>query len=126
MSKQPTRLSDFQIPREEVLQKSPVAPSPAPVVHPGFNNADMEPIGRLGKPGIEVGEGAAASAALAPREDTMARIAPRPPAEPRQALTVRLPVSMHERVRTLMFVSRRSQQDIVEEALDAFLKKNEV
>jgi hypothetical protein len=53
------------------------------------------------------------------------RIAPRPIAEARQAMTVRLPVSMHERIRTLMFTSRRSQQDIVEDALNAFLTANE-
>jgi hypothetical protein len=44
---------------------------------------------------------------------------------PRQAMTVRLPVSMHERLRVLMFASRRSQQQIVEDALDAFLKANQ-
>ena len=53
------------------------------------------------------------------------RIAPRPVAEARQAMTVRLPVSMHERIRTLMFTSRRSQQDIVEDALNAFLTANQ-
>jgi hypothetical protein len=52
------------------------------------------------------------------------RIAPRPIAEARQAMTVRPPVSMHERLRVLMFASRRSQQQIVEDALDAFLKAN--
>lgn len=39
-------------------------------------------------------------------------------------MTVRLPVSMHERLQTLMFTSRRSQQDIVEVALDALLKES--
>jgi predicted transcriptional regulator len=53
------------------------------------------------------------------------RITPRPIAEARQAMTVRLPVSMHERLRVLMFASRRSQQQIVEDALDAFLKANQ-
>jgi predicted transcriptional regulator len=40
-------------------------------------------------------------------------------------MTIRLPVSMHERIRMLMFTSRRSQQDIVEAALDAFLRANQ-
>jgi hypothetical protein len=56
--------------------------------------------------------------------DITLRLAPRPQAEPRQAMTVRLPVGMHERVRLLMFTSRRSQQEIVEDALHAFLSAN--
>ena len=53
-------------------------------------------------------------------------VCPRPPAEARQAMSIRLPVSTHERIRLLMFVSWCSQQDIVEDALNAFLTANQV
>jgi hypothetical protein len=49
-------------------------------------------------------------------------VAPRPQAEVRQALTVRVPVSIHERLRTAAFATRLSQQELVEQALDQFLR----
>ena len=97
MARQPTRLADFEIPRGEGL---PAAVQVTAAVEPQA----PEPL----DPGI-----------------VPMRIAPRPIAEARQAMTVRLPVSMHERLRVLMFASRRSQQQIVEDALDAFLRANE-
>jgi hypothetical protein len=96
MAKQPARLADFAIPRGDGL---PADVQVAAAVEPHT----AEPA----DPGI-----------------VPMRIAPRPIAEARQAMTVRLPVSMHERLRVLMFASRRSQQQIVEDALDAFLKAN--
>lgn len=110
MAKQPTRLADFEIPRSEGAlpiglpladAAAPSEPPPSPVPAPAL-------------------------AALQALSDVVpVRIAPRPLAEARQAMTVRLPVSMHERIRMLMFTSRRSQQDIVEAALDAFLAANQ-
>jgi hypothetical protein len=97
MAKQPARLADFDIPRSDGL------PADVQVT------ATVEPHApELPDPGI-----------------VPMRITPRPIAEARQAMTVRLPVSMHERLRVLMFASRRSQQQIVEDALDAFLKANQ-
>ncbi len=110
MVKQPTRLADFEIPRNEgalpnavppaeaaAPSEAPPSPVPAPAVVMPQALSDVVPV----------------------------RISPRPLAEARQAMTVRLPVSMHERIRMLMFTSRRSQQDIVEAALDAFLTANQ-
>ena len=95
MAKQPARLADFDIPRGDGL--------PADVRVTAAVEPHLEPLD----------------------PDTVPmRIAPRPIAEARQAMTVRLPISMHERLRVLMFASRRSQQQIVEDALDAFLKAN--
>jgi hypothetical protein len=97
VAKQPARLADFEIPRGDKLPAD-VQATAAVEPHPP----------ELPDPGI-----------------VPMRIAPRPIAEARQAMTVRLPISMHERLRVLMFASRRSQQQIVEDALDAFLKANQ-
>ena len=97
MAKQPARLADFEIPRGD---GPPVDVQVTAAVEP---HAPEPP-----DPGI-----------------VPMRITPRPIAEARQAMTVRLPVSMHERLRVLMFASRRSQQQIVEDAMDAFLKANQ-
>lgn len=99
MAKQPARLADFQIPRGEGTPPELVGGGPPASVAPEPDSVPLP---------------AAASVPLP--------IAPRPVAEPRQALTTRLPVSMHERLRVLMFASRRSQQDIVEAALDLYLR----
>ncbi len=112
MAKQATRLSEFQIPRNdsagsESVGSGEVSAAPHLSAQPASNPSNAAVSGR------------APEQVLLP-----VRIAPRPPAEPRQAMTVRLPVNMHERMRILMFTSRRSQQDIVEEALDAFLTAN--
>jgi hypothetical protein len=121
MAKHASRLSDFQIPRVDgvisediALKGGPVAPEvPKPV----------EPSPELLPPPQNWPEATkweqTSEHAVFP-----VRIAPRPAAEPRHAITVRLPVSMHERIRTLIFTSRRSQQDIVEDALNVFLTAN--
>lgn len=112
MAKQATRLSEFQIPRNdgvgaESMGGGEVSAAPQLSAQPASNPSNTVVSGRASE-----------------QVPLPLRIAPRPPAEPRQAMTVRLPVSMHERMRILMFTSRRSQQDIVEEALDALLKAN--
>jgi len=116
MAKQATRLSDFQIPRADAHVPESKVPDEASA---GLEAAlPIEPLPPSKPPQALAFE-------QAPEHEIFPiRITPRPPAEPRQAMTVRLPVSMHERIRMLMFTSRRSQQDIVEEALDAFLKAN--
>jgi len=110
MAKQATRLSEFQIPRNDGVGSESMGSGEVSAA----DQQSTQPASKL------------PNAALSGREPEQVlfpvRIAPRPPAEPRQAMTVRLPVSMHERMRILMFTSRRSQQDIVEAALDAFLK----
>lgn len=121
MAKQATRLSDFQIPRAEGV----VSESGLPEASPSTSEAST-PVAPPPPP-VQVSPKPANAIAWeqTPEHEVFpVRIAPRPPAEPRQAMTVRLPVSMHERIRMLMFTSRRSQQDIVEEALDAFLRTN--
>jgi hypothetical protein len=97
MTKQPTRLADFAIPRNEDAPADAAPAASSPLAGRPAMAADAVPV----------------------------RIAPRPVAEARQAMTIRLPVSMHERIRLLMFTSRRSQQDIVEAALESFLTANQ-
>jgi|SRR4051794_19763407 len=96
MAKQPARLADFEIPRDDGLPADAQVTASVELHVPGSPDPGIVPM----------------------------RVAPRPIAEARQAMTVRLPVSMHERLRVLMFASRRSQQQIVEDALDAFLTAN--
>lgn len=86
MTKAPTRLADFQIPRE------------------GANHPEGEP--------------AAEPVPVAP---PFPRPAPPPVEEPRKQIGARVRVSLAERLRTYMFVSRESQQDAVEAALDTYL-----
>ncbi len=124
MAKQATRLSDFQIPRADGIAS--VSGLPAQLLPTPETSAQVEPPSSPAP--VQVSP---KPTDVVAREQTHEhevfpmRIAPRPPAEPRQAMTVRLPVSMHERIRILMFTSRRSQQDIVEEALAGFFQANQ-
>ncbi len=118
MARQPARLADFEIPRGEGA-----VPNAQAVQHP----ASADEAGAAADQALAASDEPAPQAQAAPAADAdPLRIAPRPPAEARQAMTIRLPVSTHERIRLLMFVSRRSQQDIVEDALNAFLTANQV
>ena len=115
MARQPARLADFEIPRGEGA-----VPDVQAIQHPA-------PADEAGGAAVQVVAASDQPAPQAQAADAVPlRIAPRPPAEARQAMTIRLPVSTHERIRLLMFVSRRSQQDIVEDALNAFLTTNQV
>jgi hypothetical protein len=115
MARQPARLADFEIPRGEGA-----VPDVQATQHPA-------PADEAGGAAVQVVAASDQPAPQAQAADAVPlRIAPRPPAEARQAMTIRLPVSTHERIRLLMFVSRRSQQDIVEDALNAFLTANQV
>ena len=104
MTKQPTRLATFEIPREQSLQREgrldgepeapPVnPPAPVPTVPPAALSAPVQ----------------------------VPRPAPPPVEESRRQIGARVRVSLAERLRTYMFVSRESQQDAVEAALDAYL-----
>ena len=119
MGKQPARLSDFQIPREgaEAIPsvQEPMAVAPEPSV-------PIQPLPTVQEPPIQPVAIAAPPASVAPY--AIPTLKPRPVADPRQALTTRLPVSMHERMRVLMFASRITQQDLVESAIDAYLRAN--
>jgi hypothetical protein len=122
MAKQPARLADFEIPRGEgplpdasVVAQDVPPPAGVEVKAPAQVEAVDDQVPAL------------PPAQPLPTPDVVPmRIAPRPVAEARQAMTIRLPVSMHERLRILMFTSRRSQQQIVEDALNAFLKANQI
>ena len=61
-----------------------------------------------------------AGAAQAPRSAPI--VAPPPAEEPRTALTVRLPVSTQERLREAAFRLRQEKQNIVDEAVRAWLE----
>lgn len=115
MSKQPTRLSDFQIPREGngMADSSRTEPPslhesilPVPVVSPTDVASPSPP-----RPAPTV----TLSLAL-PQAET-------PPEIPRRALGARVPVPLAERLRAYLYVSRRSQQEVVEAALDSYLRE---
>ena len=112
MVRQLTRLADFEIPRSggALPNAVPPAEAAAPSEAPPSPVSVPAPVAAMPQALSDV---------------VPVRISPRPLAEARQAMTIRLPVSMHERIRMLMFTSRRSQQDIVEAALDAFLRANQ-
>jgi hypothetical protein len=145
MARQPTRLADFQSPRGEapshditqggeppmvdVLHGQPSKPAKDIEMSVEMGRGEMLPnrdiTAALQSQEFQSQRSRATEPVIAP-EFVPVRIVPRPVAEVRQAMTVRLPVSLHERMRMLMFTSRRSQQDIVEEALDAFLRAHDV
>jgi hypothetical protein len=158
MTKQPTRLANFQIPREPAgkvedkinkehppmpaflqmgqgasnpagdpaLRPAPVPPAmaaaepvtqPEAVKHPEVAVPPAPPPAPA-PPALPVPVPAAPPVAVAVPQPM-----PRPVEEPRRQIGARVPVSLAERLRTYMFVSRESQQDAVEAALDAYLKE---
>jgi hypothetical protein len=124
MARQPTRLADFEIPRGESVPPDLSVVEDAPSA--GLKESATLPRDELTRDPAPQKTASVSPAPEASLADIVpVRIAPRPAVEARQAMTVRLPVSMHERIRTLMFTSRRSQQDIVEAALHAFLSANQ-
>jgi predicted DNA-binding protein len=52
-------------------------------------------------------------------------VASAPPKEPILALTVRLPISVHERLRVLAFETRRAKGDLIIEAIAMYLDATE-
>ena len=104
MTKQPTRLATFEIPREQSPQRE----------GPLDRDAEAPPVNSH-----STVQAVPAAATLAPVQ--VPRPAPPPVEEPRRQIGARVRVSLAERLRTYMFVSRESQQDAVEAALDAYL-----
>jgi hypothetical protein len=124
MTKQPTRLADFDIPREQATKADgqpagdlvpTAAPTPAflqPEVRAALQNAQSDtPLAK--PPSLEQ--------ATAPVPFPQ----PKAPAqeEPRRQLAARVRLSVAERLRTFLFVERESQQDAVEAALDTYLRE---
>jgi hypothetical protein len=111
MSKQP--LSSLSaIP----LKGSAARPEPIPDV-PGEGRAVSEP-----PPAPLAPPGARAGAPAQPSGPARLPLLVQPPAEdPRSTLTVRLRVGTQERLREMAHRTRRQKQDLVEEALVAFM-----
>ena len=104
MTKQPTRLANFEIPREQSLQRE------------GELDGESESLPVSPRATVPAAPPAAVSAPV-----QLPRPAPPPVEEPRRQIGARVRVALAERLRTYMFVSRESQQDAVEAALDAYL-----
>jgi hypothetical protein len=146
MTKMPTRLADFTIPREQptqpkgdqaskTLTKSTFPqhdeeagaqdPRPAvPAVHPPAAETALSPaLVRTEPPTAAVPPTvlSATNSAALPMAVQIPQPMPRPAEEPRRQIGARVRASLAERLRTYMFVSRESQQDAVEAALDAYL-----
>ena len=117
MSKQPTRLADFPIPRESTGQAegaSGTLPASAPV-----NSPPAPPSGSAAP-----SQTASLAPLPAPVPSGVPVVAPIPlPAqEPRKHVGARVRLSVAERLRTFMYVNREEQQEIVERALDEYLR----
>ncbi|NOG74028.1 hypothetical protein [Roseicella sp. DB1501] len=143
MTKQPTRLADFEIPREQTVK--PASGSAAKQdggepAKPAFLQHAAEVRGQVQMPTAPAAVPPAAEPeASRPAVQAEAPIPvpapppalpaavqvpqpmPRPVEEPRRQIGARVRVGLAERLRTYMFVSRESQQDAVEAALDAYL-----
>jgi len=105
MTKQPTRLADFPIPRSAGADVDGThTDQPAAVPHAMLAPAPAAP------------------PSLAPTLATLPETE-RPPEIPRRALGARVPVPLAERLRAYLYVSRRSQQEVVEAALDDYLRE---
>ncbi|MGY4800698.1 hypothetical protein [Roseomonas sp. KE0001] len=104
MSKSPTRLSTFEIPRDQ-SSRHDEQPAREPSIDP------------LTKPTVPV----APPPAVQQTGTVIPQPAPPPAEEPRRQIGARVPLSIAERLRTYMYVSREPQQDVVEAALHAYL-----
>jgi hypothetical protein len=133
MTKQPSRLADFQIPREAIdrpasRQTEPPAEVPAerqatepvalpvlpPAVAPAAGPASAAPAALPVPPPV--------SPRLPPASPVVIASVPLPATEPRKQVGARIRVSVAERLRAYQFYSREEQQDIVERALDEYLR----
>jgi hypothetical protein len=122
MTKQPTRLSNFQIPRGEasaIENSQAEQTAPPPVVSPS-PQAAVGPSAPLAIAAMPLPPGP-----VVPAAPTIASLpqAEAPTEIPRRALGARVPVALAERLRAYLYVSRRSQQEVVEAALDAYLRE---
>ena len=110
MAKAPTRLSDFAIPREPLLP-SYAAPEKVGTTQP-LVSAHEEPLETQNQINRVTDQA---------DRPTFPRPASLPTEEPRRQIGARIRLSVAERLRTCLYVSRESQQDAVEAALDAYL-----
>ena len=110
MVKLPTRLSDFTIPRDRMLPQD-AAPGAAGITQ-SLTPHQQEPLE------TQTQISGATNQAVQP---AVQRPAPLPAEEPRRQIGARIRLSIAERLRTYLYVSRESQQDAVEAALDAYL-----
>jgi hypothetical protein len=96
MSKSPTRLASFEIPRDQAPKQEDQSAA-------------------------ESASGQGAISTPQPNGTVLPRPAPPPVEEPRRQIGARVRLSIAERLRTYMYVSREAQQDAVEAALEAYL-----
>lgn len=138
MTKTPTRLADFTIPREQPPEpkgdqafKTPSKPvssqhneeagvEAALTAAQAVHSADLALPPALVQADTPAVLPPTISAAL-PVAMQIPQPMPRPAEEPRRQIGARVRASLAERLRTYMFVSRESQQDAVEAALDTYL-----
>lgn len=134
MAKAPTRLSDFAIPREHTL--TPIIASEEVTTNQRPTSASLDAAETRSQaetlPSKQAPAGAftqgfahATVPAIGPPERMDSHPIPRPALlaaeEPRRQIGARIRLSIAERLRTYLYVSRESQQDAVEAALDAYL-----
>ena len=146
MTKQPTRLSNFQIPREQAVAAAggqDLTPAAEPAARPAFLQPEVRAALATSPPAARAAPTPVAPAAIAvelpappaPLPDLQVPLAvapslppavprpvPRPEEEPRRQIGARVRASVAERLRTALFVTRESQQDAVEQALDDWLR----
>jgi hypothetical protein len=104
MSKSPTRLASFEIPRDQTTKQ------------------DEQPAAEFAPTLAAQSAPAQASVSIAqPPGAVIPLPAPPPVEEPRRQIGARVRLSIAERLRTYMYVTREAQQDAVESALDAYL-----
>ncbi len=143
MSKKPKRLANFEIPREQPArsdEQPSVGPAPTMLAAPAFLQSPESdgavapqpapqppppPVIVQAEPSVHVPAPAPAQAVIPVTLSAppVPQPIPRPIEEPRRQIGARVPLSLSERLRTYMFVSRESQQEAVEAALDAYLKE---
>lgn len=138
MAKTPTRLSDFEIPRERSIEQEGHvaehrgAPQPPTAALQDTAERDRQsatesvPVQHVVLTTHPAPKAAAdPMSVLAPiaqaERPAVPLPAPPPMEEPRRQIGARVRLSVAERLRTYLFVSRESQQDAVEAALDAYM-----
>lgn len=128
MTKQPTRLANFDIPREQAAKadgqpEGDLVPKASPT--PAFLQPEVHAVLRDAQPGAPLAEPPTPPLVqVAPPAPTLFPQPKAPaPEEPRRQLAARVRLSIAERLRIFLFVERESQQDAVEAALDAYLKE---
>lgn len=120
MVKTPTRLSAFEIPRESPV----VRDVPPPAVTSSQPSREFPAASVLAVPELPPEANPPPQASSTP-SPAVPRPIPRPEEEPRRQIGARVRLSVAERLRTALFVTRESQQDAVEQALDDWLRSRD-